>query len=141
MRLWLVAALALAACRPPGYGSGQGATPDAAGSGMTIDAPPATDAATDAGSGCAYQFQLYGYGASSSVWVTGDFVQWATNPPGGAVAMVLGSDAAWAVTYTFTPGTYQYKFIIDGTTFIADPDDANVVDDGFGGYNSVYVCM
>jgi len=139
MRLWFVAALVLVACRPPGYGSGQGATSDAAGS--SADAALPIDAAPDAATSCANDFQLYGYAASSSVWLSGDFVQWATNPGSGAIAMTLGSDAAWTVTHTFTPGTYQYKFIVNGTTWIADPDDANVVDDGEGGHNSVYVCM
>ena len=107
--------------------------PDAA-SLPPIDAPPV-------GSGmCSYNFQLFGYGGSTSVWLTGDFVQWGANPGSGAIAMTLGSDAAWAVMHTFMPGTYQYKFIIDGTTYIADPTDANVVADGFGGVNSVYVC-
>jgi hypothetical protein len=40
----------------------------------------------------------------------------------------------------FMAGTYQYKFIVDGTMWIADPSDANVVPDGDGGYNSIYTC-
>jgi 1,4-alpha-glucan branching enzyme len=112
-----------------------------------VDAGSAMTAGSDAmasgsGSGtCAETFQLFGYGGSTSVWVSGDFVQWATNPGSGALAMMLGSGGAWTVEHPFTTGTYQYKFIIDGSTWIADPDDANVVDDGEGGYNSVYVCM
>jgi hypothetical protein len=142
MRLAAFAPLLLA-CAPPGYHSGSGASTDApaamvdAGSAMT----GGSDAATMSGSGCTETFQLYGYGGSTSVWVSGDFVQWAANPGSGALTMALGSDGGWSVAHAFTTGTYQYKFIIDGSTWIADPDDANVVDDGEGGYNSVYVCM
>jgi hypothetical protein len=139
---WAVAPLLLA-CAPPGYHSGSGTSADA--SGATVDAGSAMTAGSDAGamsgSGCNETFQLFGYGGSTSVWVSGDFVQWATNPGSGALAMTLGSGGAWTVEHPFTTGTYQYKFIIDGSTWIADPDDANVVDDGEGGYNSVYVCM
>ncbi len=139
MRLAAFATL-LVACAPPGYHSGSGTSADAPAA--MIDA--AVAAGSDAmmpGSGCTETFQLYGYGGSTSVWVSGDFVQWATNPGSGALAMTLGSGGGWSVEHPFTAGTYQYKFIIDGSTYIADPDDANVVDDGEGGYNSVYVCM
>lgn len=143
MRLVVVAVTLACACEPPGYHQGQGATPDAPATvdGSTaapIDAP-GSGSATGSGA-CTDLFQLFGYGSVQSVWLTGDFVQWGTNPGSGAIAMTLGSDAAWSVSHDFTAGTYQYKFIIDGTTFIADPSDADVVDDGFGGHNSVYVC-
>ncbi|HEX4452794.1 MAG TPA: glycogen-binding domain-containing protein [Kofleriaceae bacterium] len=141
MRLAAFAPLLLA-CAPPGYHSGSGTSADAPAA--TVDAGSAVTAGSDAmtaGSGtCAETFQLYGYGGSTSVWVSGDFVQWATNPGSGALAMTLGSDGSWAVEHSFATGTYQYKLIINGSTWIADPDDANVVDDGEGGYNSVYVC-
>jgi Glycogen recognition site of AMP-activated protein kinase len=141
MRLAAFAPLLLA-CAPPGYHSGSGTSADAPAA--TIDAGSAvagSDAAVISGSGCTATFQLYGYGGSTSVWVSGDFVQWATSPGSGALTMTLGSDGGWSVEHPFTAGTYQYKFIVNGSTWIADPDDANVVDDGEGGYNSVYVCM
>ena len=52
-----------------------------------------------------------------------------------------GTDGAWTGTHAFTAGTYQYKFIVDGTQWIADPDNPNSVDDGFGGKNSLYTCQ
>jgi len=142
MRLVVVAVTLACACEPPGYHQGQTAMPDAPGSGSaTVDASMATADAPGSGSGaCANLFELYGYASVQSVWLTGDFVQWGTNPGSGAIPMTLGSDAAWSISHDFTAGTYQYKFIVDGTMFIADPSDANVVDDGFGGHNSVYVC-
>jgi hypothetical protein len=57
-----------------------------------------------------------------------------------AQALTLGTDGGWSGTRQFAAGSYQYKFIVDGT-WIADPTDAQFVDDGFGGHNSVYVCV
>jgi hypothetical protein len=135
------ALLLVAACQPPGYHSGSSA--DAPGSGSAVtDAAITADASPDgpAGTTCSYQFQLFGHGGSMSVWLSGDFVAWGADLADGAIAMTLGQDASWSVTHVFVAGTYQYKFIVDGTMWIADPSDADVVPDGDGGYNSVYTC-
>jgi expansin (peptidoglycan-binding protein) len=135
------ALLLLAGCQPPCYHSGSSA--DAAGSGSGLaDAAIAADASPDgpAGTTCSYPFQLFGHGGSMSVWLSGDFVAWGADLADGAIAMTLGQDASWSVTHVFMAGTYQYKFIVDGTMWIADPADADVVPDGDGGYNSVYTC-
>jgi hypothetical protein len=129
-----------AACQPPGYSTHHDV--DASGSGAT-DAPATTiDASPDAPvSGvCNDLFRLDGHGAASTAWVSGDFCAWGVDPDHGAFALTKGSDGAWTGTRQFTPGTYQYKFVVDGTMWIPDPDDANVVDDGFGGHNSLYTC-
>ncbi|HUJ58950.1 MAG TPA: hypothetical protein VLX92_10670 [Kofleriaceae bacterium] len=135
MRLVLVV-LALAACEPPGYGRHVAA--DAAAS----DGAHAGDAAPDAPSAttCAHPFRLEGHSQDSSVWLSGDFLGWAGDPAHGAVALSLGTDGAWTGSYTFTAGTFLYKFIIDGTTWIADPSDPDSQPDGDGGENSVYTC-
>jgi AMP-activated protein kinase-like protein len=138
MRLAVILLLLAAACRPPGYGkdghpdastdgagSGSGSMPDAA-----IDGPPAAV--------CNHAFRLDGHGTASQVLLTGDFVQWAAQPP-GAVAFVLGGDGAWTATYPFAQGTWQYKFIVDGN-WITDPTNQMTVDDGMGHTNSVYTC-
>jgi hypothetical protein len=140
----------LAACHPPGYGSGGEHQVDAesgGGSGGRADA-----ATGDGGSGtatgdanpattCDHQFRLDQFGESSSVWITGDFVAWATTPQQGAIAMVLGSDSGWTGSYTFQPGSYQYKFIVDTTDWILDPMNTDTASDGMGNTNSVYVCQ
>lgn len=36
-------------------------------------------------------------------------------------------------------GTYQYKLVVNGTTWAEDPTNPSTVSDGFGGYNSVFV--
>jgi hypothetical protein len=138
----VITAIWLAACRPPGYGeepdTDAGPGPDAA---PGIDAAPAPDAGPDAAPvTCEASFRLEGHGTAASVWLTGDFVGWAGNPGDGAVALVLGGDGVWTGARTFDEGTYVYKFIVDGTSWIADPANPDTVDDGFGGVNSVYRC-
>jgi hypothetical protein len=147
MRLVLVSALAFAtvACRPPGYGK-EGGEPDAsdvdAGDVAEPDAAtPSPDAAPDAEPiTCEKTFRLEGHQAATSVWVTGDFVGWAGNPGDGAIALVLGGDGVWSGNRTFDAGMYQYKLILDGSTWIADPANPETIDDGLGGQNSVLRC-
>jgi len=136
MRSALFAALVVVvACRPPGYDKGDDTPaidaapkpPDAA-----IDAPAATT--------CEKSFRLEGNGSASSVWLTGSFVSWGGNPGAGAVELVKGADDVWSVVKTMDAGSHQYKFIVDGTNWIADPANPNFIDDGFGGRNSVYTC-
>ena len=123
------------ACRPPGYDKGDDEPavdaapkqPDAA-----IDAPAATS--------CEKSFRLEGNSGASSVWLTGSFVNWSGNPGAGAVELAKGGDGVWTVLKTMDAGSHQYKFIVDGSNWIADPANPNFVDDGFGGRNSVYTC-
>lgn len=147
MRVVAVAFVILfaAACEPPGYHKGDNA-PDAAAGSATVDAPVGSGSSSGSGSGsgsvdgCDYTFQLFGHGANTTVWVSGDFVQWGADPDHGAIAMTKGNDGSWSVTHHFPVGTIMYKFIIDGSTWIPDPNDANEVDDGYGSYNSLYTC-
>lgn len=137
MRIALLVAIALGACEPPGYHKHE---VDAAVDGTTADA--GADAAPDghAANTCAQMFQLDGHGAATSVWLTGDFTAWGADPDHGAIVLSL-SGSSWVVTHEFTAGTYVYKFVIDGTMWIPDPTNPNVVDDGFGGHNSVVSCV
>lgn len=139
MRL-AVCLVLLAACRPPGYGKGQhadAAATDGTGSGSGTTADAAVDAPPAAV--CHHAFRLDGHGTASQVLLTGDFVQWASMPP-SAPAFTLGTDGGWTITHDFTQGTYQYKFIVDGS-WITDPTNQMTVDDGMGHTNSVYTCV
>ncbi len=132
----LVVLVLLAACHPPGYGKDVPA-PDAGGpdAGSVPDGADAPDAAP---AECQAAFRLEGYGGASTVWLTGDFIAWAgTSPPAIALALDAGT---WTATHTLPSGSHHYKFIVDGSSWIADPGNPNGVDDGFGGTNSVYVC-
>jgi Glycogen recognition site of AMP-activated protein kinase len=136
----IVTSLGGLACQPPGYSTHHDV--DAAGSGVTDAATTAIDASPDAPTSgvCNDMFRLDGHGAASTAWVTGDFCAWGVDPDHGAFPLTKGGDGAWTGTRQFTPGTYQYKFVIDTTMWIPDPNDPDVVDDGFGGHNSVYTC-
>lgn len=138
-----------AACSPPdddpsadpdGGVVDPGGNPDAGTGGGNPDADTGGGDDPDAmePQGCEATFDLAGYDTAAEVLLTGDFTGWASNPLGGAIPMTL-TGSTWTATYTFDPGNYQYKFIVDGT-WIADPANPNQVSDGFGGVNSVYIC-
>ena len=133
---FVVLALFVIACRPPGYGEGGDDEP-------AVDAAPKMpDAAIDAPAAttCEKTFRLDGHGGANTVWLTGSFTSWSGNPGAGAVELVKGADNVWTVMKTMDAGSHQYKFIVDGNSWIADPANPNFVDDGFGGKNSVYTC-
>jgi hypothetical protein len=143
VRSALAVAVALAACEPPGYHK-HTVAPDAPTGGGNVDAPKVTDAGGDAAAAaCTQGFRLdpSASAGASTVVLTGDWLHWAGDTASGAIAMTKGGDAAWTVSHGFAPGTYQYKFVLDGSMWIADPANPNSIDDGFGGKNSVYTCQ
>ena len=73
----------------------------------------------------------YEAGGAGAVFLAGEFNGWSdsANP-------MTGSDGVWTLVLDLAPGTYQYKFVIDGS-WKEDPDNPNTTDDGFGGKNSV----
>jgi hypothetical protein len=137
VRFVVLAVFACGACEPPGYGHhGVDAAVDG-----TRDAAKAIDAPPDSPAGvCSHGFALDGHGGATSVYLTGDFIAWGGDPAHGATAFTLVG-STWTGTRDFTAGTYQYKFIVDGSMWIADPNNPNYIDDGFGGRNSIYDCM
>jgi len=74
-------------------------------------------------------------GAGNSVAVAGEFNSWNTS----ADPMAKQADGGWLLVKRLDPGRYQYKFVIDGTTWKADDSATETADDGFGGKNSVVV--
>lgn len=72
---------------------------------------------------------------AKSVFLVGDFNNWSPN----ADAMKdLNGDGHWSLFYPLRPGTYQYKFVVDGR-WLPDPDNPNSEPDGFDDINSVVV--
>ena len=75
----------------------------------------------------------------SRVFVAGSFNGW------NATATPLGDadgDNVWTATVAgFSPGTYSYKFVVDGDRWITDPtgDKSLEVDDNYGGKNSGFL--
>jgi 1,4-alpha-glucan branching enzyme len=69
---------------------------------------------------------------AGEVFVAGTFNQW--DPT--ADALTKGSDGIWRTTIELEPGSYEYKFVIDGN-WEADPENPESVPDPYGGENSV----
>ncbi len=68
---------------------------------------------------------------AAAVFVAGEFNNWSdsANP-------MTNTDGTWVLALDLGEGSYQYKFVVDGT-WMADPANANTADDGFGGQNSL----
>ena len=71
---------------------------------------------------------------ASRVNLVGDFNNWSLR----ADPMVdKNGDGQWTLFYDLPPGVYQYKFVVDGIHWVADPRNPDKVSDGFEGGNSV----
>ncbi|MFN6991248.1 MAG: glucodextranase DOMON-like domain-containing protein [Fervidobacterium sp.] len=74
------------------------------------------------------------YPQANTVHLAGTFNNWSTN----ANPMRKEQDT-WITELELKPGTYQYKFVIDGgKVWKEDPDAPGYTDDGFGGKNGVF---
>jgi hypothetical protein len=96
-------------------------------------AAPANLAASAASGAPTVRFTLVAPGAST-VSLVGDFNDWqaGATPMEGPV-----TDGVWTVTVPLAPGRYRYAFLVDGTTWMPDPDAPRAIDDDFGRPNSV----
>ncbi len=71
--------------------------------------------------------------AAVEVTVVGDWNDW--NPKAQPMTR---SDGKWEIVLQLKRGrSYQYQFLIDGKTWIADPKNLVRVDNGYGGMNSI----
>ena len=66
-----------------------------------------------------------------TVCLAGDFNKW--SPSAKKMAFKAG---VYSATIKLAPGTYQYKFVIDGT-WCADPENSNAVANDQGTFNSI----
>ncbi len=135
-------ALVLAACASRGHdpGAPTDARADAAKQRDAGVVEPDADIDAAPAATCQQVFRLAGHATAHTVWMTGDYVAWATDPSTGATPLVLGGDGVWTGKHPFNVGVYLYKFVVDGTQWIADPGDPDQVPDGFGGQNSRFTC-
>jgi hypothetical protein len=77
-------------------------------------------------------------GQHGSVVVAGSFNGWgATAAAGGWPLAYEPSLEAWVAKHEVADGTHSYKFVVDGATWLADPQNPMTEPDGFGGVNSV----
>ena len=70
-----------------------------------------------------------------SVFLSGCFNNW--NPAGKKMLDKKG-DGVYSTSIRLAPGTYQYKFVIDGV-WCADPENLDFVPNDHGTLNSVIV--
>lgn len=71
--------------------------------------------------------------ASSRVHLAGDFNGWSTTRH----PMARNANGTWTAKLTLAPGSYQYRFLVDGTTWTSDDANPQHRDDPLGGRNSV----
>jgi 1,4-alpha-glucan branching enzyme len=77
-----------------------------------------------------YEFKLNGNTNAKRVVLSGSFNNW-----NEVDFKMLRTSTGWRLPIYLKDGTYEYKFIVDGT-WIADPGNANIRDDGKGNTNS-----
>lgn len=70
---------------------------------------------------------------AEQVFLAGNFNNWSPE----SLPMV-NENGIWKVSLNLEPGEYQYKFVVNGTDWMEDPDSPSYVDDGFGGKNSAF---
>ena len=68
-----------------------------------------------------------------SVYIAGEFNEW--NPTAKKMAYKARA-GIYTATVKLAPGSYQYKFVIDGM-WCADPENVNAVANDCGTFNSV----
>jgi len=61
--------------------------------------------------------------SAGSVSVAGDFNGWDM----GANPMTAGDGGVWSAVIDLDPGVYEYKFVVNGSDWIADPENPKVV--------------
>lgn len=112
-----------------GYGGGGPDAVDAADVDVEIVEPPAP---------CDEVTFAYANASAASVWVTGSWVNWAATPADGALELVEGEAGQWSVTVPeFEHGQIHYEFIVDGSEWVADPENGDKITDYLGGFRSV----
>lgn len=70
---------------------------------------------------------------AGEVHVAGEFNDWSPT----ANPMAKGDDGIWRITLELAPGRYEYKFVVDGASWMEDPENPDKAPDPYEGYNSV----
>jgi hypothetical protein len=91
--------------------------------------PPTTESASEQNHVVVFKIKAPD---ATNVYLAGEFNSWSeTDTP-----MTKQSNGEWTASVALAPGSYQYKFIVDGT-WTPDPENPEHNDDGYGGFNSV----
>lgn len=81
-----------------------------------------------------HQFTYAAGKALQSVHLSGSFNAWAA--PGTPLVREVAGDT-WQLSLGLAAGSYEYKFVLDGETWISDPTNPDTRNDTLGGVNSV----
>jgi len=87
-------------------------------------------------------FRYYDPGAES-VNLAGDFNAWCGADVPGPIdttvdPMQQDDDWVWSIEKDMAAGTYEYKFVIDGTIYIQDPGNDRTAPNPHGSFNSLF---
>ena len=75
----------------------------------------------------------YGDNSATAVAVAGTFNNWTPK------AMTKGEDGVWTITINdLAAGDYQYKFVVNGDTWVLDPMNGNIATEADGNQNSLF---
>lgn len=77
-------------------------------------------------------FRLKDHQNAKSVALAGTFNNWNTQS-----TPMTRKGADWSVSIDLAPGTYRYKFVVDGDRWTVDPENSQTEDDGNRHINSV----
>lgn len=83
---------------------------------------------------------LFSYDAGAGaglVQLAGTFNNWGQTPDSPDDMDDSDGDGVWELALPLGAGTYKYKYIVDGTTWVHDPDNGDKEEDGYGGFNSI----
>lgn len=98
--------------------------------GMAVKANAQVSASTTVNADRTVLFQYQGDATTTSVNLAGDMNGWSTN----ATPMTKDANNVWSVqTSALAPGKHEYKFVLNGSNWITDPQNPNQS----GGGNSV----
>jgi chromosome partitioning protein len=71
--------------------------------------------------------------SAQEVYIVGDFNNWKASEEN---KLSRNNGGSWVKRLTLRPGTYHYKFVVDGE-WQEDPSNPNKEENNFGGYNSL----
>lgn len=86
-------------------------------------------------SGVVFVFKPDGGAKGKKIFLAGTFNDW--NPANPKFLMTDDGNGTFTITVKLFPGTYQYKYVADGT-WIKDPASPSDAPDGYGGRNSKF---
>jgi hypothetical protein len=81
-----------------------------------------------------------GSAQGDEVVVAGSFNGWAPTASAGGLRMTwVPEQGLYYAKSTLADAAHSYKFVVDGTRWLADPSNPQTTPDGYGGQNSVFV--